>query len=265
MHFFDMCRTERRRLFNISICGKTILIAVCVLAMGVLTFINENPNIEMTDKYFYELFRLYFSRGTFFQLLFVPVGYYIMYGICTDLKEKMSYFFVTRSNINAYIAAKFVVGILYAFVMFELIFNIFCICGTNIFKIVDYSDYSCGSDVYEDVLKINPYLYFELRIFIASLIMSLFVGVGMFVTVFFGSRYIGALSAFLAYIIIVKVEVTLNSVNKLFCYEIIVSGGTRPCSSAIASVGVIAGVTIASLFVVYILYYKLFRRKLSGE
>ena len=131
MHFFDMCRTERRRLFNISICGKTILIAVCVLAMGVLTFINENPNIEMTDKYFYELFRLYFSRGTFFQLLFVPVGYYIMYGICTDLKEKMSYFFVTRSNINAYIAAKFVVGILYAFVMFELIFNIFCICGTN--------------------------------------------------------------------------------------------------------------------------------------
>ena len=102
MHFFDMCRTERRRLFNISICGKTILIAVCVLAMGVLTFINENPNIEMTDKYFYELFRLYFSRGTFFQLLFVPVGYYIMYGICTDLKEKMSYFFVTRSNINAY-------------------------------------------------------------------------------------------------------------------------------------------------------------------
>ena len=89
MHFFDMCRTERRRLFNISICGKTILIAVCVLAMGVLTFINENPNIEMTDKYFYELFRLYFSRGTFFQLLFVPVGYYIMYGICTDLKEKM--------------------------------------------------------------------------------------------------------------------------------------------------------------------------------
>ena len=211
MHFFDMCRTERRRLFNISICGKTILIAVCVLAMGVLTFINENPNIEMTDKYFYELFRLYFSRGTFFQLLFVPVGYYIMYGICTDLKEKMSYFFVTRSNINAYIAAKFVVGILYAFVMFELIFNIFCICGTNIFKIVDYSDYSCGSDVYEDVLKINPYLYFELRIFIASLIMSLFVGVGMFVTVFFGSRYIGALSAFLAYIIIVKIN--HNSVN----------------------------------------------------
>ena len=96
MHFFDMCRTERRRLFNISICGKTILIAVCVLAMGVLTFINENPNIEMTDKYFYELFRLYFSRGTFFQLLFVPVGYYIMYGICTDLKEKMSYFFCDK-------------------------------------------------------------------------------------------------------------------------------------------------------------------------
>ena len=92
MHFFDMCRTERRRLFNISICGKTILIAVCVLAMGVLTFINENPNIKITDKYFYELFRLYFSRGTFFQLLFVPVGYYIMYGICTDLKEKSSSF-----------------------------------------------------------------------------------------------------------------------------------------------------------------------------
>lgn len=113
-------------------------------------------------------FAYIFQGEHFFQLLFVPVGYYIMYGICTDLKEKMSYFFVTRSNINAYIAAKFVVGILYAFVMFELIFNIFCICGTNIFKIVDYSDYSCGSDVYEDVLKINPYLYFELRIFIVS-------------------------------------------------------------------------------------------------
>lgn len=264
MHFFDMCRTERRRLFNISICGRTVLIAVCVLAMGVLTFINEDSNIKVVDNYFYSLFCKYFTRGTFYQLLLVPVGYYIMYGICTDLEEKMSFFFVTRSNINAYIAAKFVVGILYAFLMFELTFNIFCICGTNILKIVDYSYYSGGSDVYEDVLKINPYLYFELRIFIASLIMSLFVGVGMFVTVFFGNKYIGALSAFLSCIIINKVEVVFD-VNELFFYENIVEVGIRPFSSAIASVGAIAGVTIASLFVVYILYYNLFRRKLSGE
>lgn len=262
MYFLDMCRTERRRLFNISICGKTVLIAVCVLVMGVLTFIKQNPNLE--DNYFYNLFFEYFTGGTFYELLFVSVGYYIMYGIYTDLKEKMSFFLVTRSNINAYIAAKFVVGILYAFLMFELIFNIFCICGTNIFKIVDYSYYSGGSDMYEDVLKISPYLYFELRIFIASLIMCLFVGAGMVVTAFFCSKYIGALSAFLAYIIIDKIELIFH-VNGLFRYEFIVAGLIKPYSSVIVSVGMIVGVFIASLFIVFVLYFKLFRRKLSGE
>lgn len=50
-----------------------------------------------------------------------------------------------------------------------------------------------------------------------------------------------------------------------FSYEFIVAGLIKPYSSVIVSVGMIVGVFIASLFIVFVLYFKLFRRKLSGE
>lgn len=261
MHFFKMCRTEFKRIFNIKVCITTLLISLCVLFMGVVTFIKENGN---GDEYFYDIFSRYFLEGTFYQLLFIPVGYYIMYGICTDLKEKMSFFFVTRSNINSYISAKFIVGIIYAFTMFEIIFNLFCLVGINVFKIVDYTYYSGGSDLFEDILKMSPILYFEFRIFIISLFMSLFIGIGMLITTIFLNNYIGALSAFLAYIIIDKIELILN-VNKKFYYENIVSVGVRSNPSVIITFCTTVGFFLVSVLFVYILYYVFFRRKLSGE
>ena len=75
------------------------MIAVCVLVMGALTFIKQNPNLE--DNYFYNLFFEYFTGGTFYELLFVPVGYYIC----------LLYTSVFRDNFNELLADGKVNGI----------------------------------------------------------------------------------------------------------------------------------------------------------
>lgn len=261
MKFLKMLRLEMRRLFTFKNIGITLFFSFFILCMCILSFVRE---VGIEKNYFYNMFQTMFNGGFFFELFLIPIGYFVVSNLYIDVSEKVTYFLVSRSNLFSYVSSKFISGILYSFVMFELVFNLFVFWGMKIMPIVDFDYFSGGTDLYEDLLRRSPLAYFEMRILFVCLIMSLFVGAGMLITLLFENSYVAVLSPFLAYIIINKLELIFHIPDQVN-FDAIISGFLRVRTSLGHSMGYIVLFHFSCLFLIGIVFNRLLRRKCYDE
>lgn len=261
MKLWKMGRTEIKRLFCVTNIISTLCFSILIIVICVATFIKQNG---FNDLNFYYMFTHILYGGYFIELLFIPLGYSVTTNISTDVSEKVFRLFIARTSTYSYIIAKYIIGIIYSFIMTVFVLNIFVAVGTTMMPVVDKSYYSGGADVYEDLLRVNNVLYFELRILFASLVTSLFVAVGMILSTVIHNQYVSALSPYLAYIIITKLQLILRMPEQIQ-FSSIFSGFTRASSSVGRSVVSIILFHVSCLFAIGFVYTGVMKRRCSGE
>ena len=199
MKLWKMSRTETKRLFSITNITSTLCVSLLIITVCTVTYIRQHGTI---DLWFYNMFHEIFCGGYFVELLFIPLGYFVTTNVCTDVTEKVFRLFIARADTYSYIIAKYMIGILFSFVMSMIVLNFFAAVGMSVIPVADEGYYSGGADVYEDLLKRNTFLYFEMRILFASLITSVFAAIGMIFSAVIQNQYVSALSPYLAYTMI---------------------------------------------------------------
>lgn len=261
MSLYKMCKTEVKRICSVTNLMSTFCFSILVLLMCLLTYAKENG---FFDNYFYYLFKEIYNGGYFSELLFIPIGYYVTVNVCMDITEKIYCYYIARTNINSYILSKFIVGVIYSFVMVMIVMNICILLGMNILPVVDNSYYSDGVDIYEDILKTNVLFYFELRILFISMVTSLFVAIGMVLSAVINNVYVAAVSPFLAYILITKLQLILR-MPECVQFSGIISGFVRTSSSLGWAFSYHVLFYISCLLLVGIIYYCVMKKRCYHE
>lgn len=261
MKLCKMCRAEMKRMFSISNVLITLGLSLLIIVMAVTTYARE---YGLTNEYFYHLYKELFCGGYFCELLFISIGYFVTTNVCMDIIGKGYYMFMARTNIHSYILSKYIIGVVYSFVMTVVILNIFVFWGTHAMSAVNSSYYSGGADVYEDLLRNNVLGYFELQILFVSLVTSLFVAVGMVLSVLISNLYVAALSPFLTYITVTKLQLIFR-MPECTQFEGIIAGFIRTSSTVKGSVCYILMFYISCLLLVGYVYYSVMKRRCLGE
>ncbi len=261
MKLWNMSRTEVRRLFGATNTISTLFFSALIMTIGVATYIRQNG---WGDTNFYYMFSHMFYGGYFFELLFIPLGYIVTTNVCIDVTEKVSRLFITRASTYSYIIAKYIIGIVYSFLMTIFVLNVFVAIGRGIMPSIDESYYSGGTDAYEDLLKFHDILYYEMRILFVAFVISFFVAVGMVLSVLIHNQYVSALSPYLAYIIITKLQLILR-MPEYTLFSSIWSGITRTSSSVGQSIGYIILFDLSGLLFVGFVCAGVMKRRCCGE
>lgn len=261
MKLWKMGRTEIKRLFSAANITGTLCLSLLILTLCTVTYIKQNGT---TDLRFYNMFSGIFYGGYFIELLFIPLGYYVTTNVCTDVTEKVFRLFIARADTYSYIIAKYIIGILFSFVMSMLVLNLFAAVGMSVIPVADEGYYSGGADVYEDLLKINAFLYFEMRILSISLITSIFAAIGMIFSAVIHNQYVSALSPYLAYTMITKLQLILRMPERVD-FSSIYSGFLRTSASVGCSVAYIILFCALCLVLIGFLYVYVMKRSCSGE
>lgn len=261
MNIRKMSRTEIKRLLEPGDIMRTFCLSVILLIMCAATYIKQRG---ISDQHFYYVFMEIFNGGYFAELLFIPIGYFVTTNVCVDVTEKAYRFYVVRADIHSYILCKYIIGILYTFLMTMAVLNVFVMLGIHTMPVLreEYSD--AIVDVYKDLLLDQPIMYFELRILFVSLVTCIFVATGMAVSVFIHNLYVAALSPFLSYIIISRLQLILRTPTSIW-FEGILSGGVRNAPSVGGAVGYILSYVLACLLLVGWVYYDVWKRSCYGE
>ena len=261
MKLWNMSRTEVRRLFGVANNISTLFFSALIMTIGVVTYIRQNG---WGDINFYYMFYHMFYGGYFFELLFIPLGYIVTTNVCIDVTEKVSRLFITRASTYSYIIAKFIIGIFYSFFMTILVLNVFVAVGRGIIPAIDKSYYSGGTDAYEDLLKFHDIMYYEMRILFVGFVISFFVAVGMVLSVLIHNQYVSALSPYLSYIIITKLQLILR-IPEHVQFSSIWSGITRTSSSIGQSIGYIILFYLSCLLFVGFVFTCVMKGRCCGE
>lgn len=261
MKLLKMGRAELKRLFSVTNIIGTLCLSFLIIAICVATYIKQHGT---TDLWFYNMFIDIFYGGYFIELLFIPLGYFVTTNVCTDVTEKVFRLFIARANTYSYIIAKYIVGIIFSFAMSMLVLNIFAVLGISIIPITDEGYYSGGADVYEDLIRTHNILYFEMRILFVSLVTCIFVAVGMIFSALINNQYVSALSPYLAYTIITRLQLIFGMPEKVD-FSSIYSGFLRTSDSVGWSVAYITLFCVLCLVFTGFIYICVMRRRCCGE
>ncbi len=261
MELFKMCKTEMKRLFSFRNVVVTIAISAVVMVMCVATFLKEKG---LYETYFYNVFAEIFTGNFFGDLLFVSIGYFVTTNVCMDIIEKVYRYFMIRSNINAYIISKYIIGVMYSFLLSVVILNLFVFVGTKLLPVVDVTYYSGGVDRFEDLLKSNADQFFQMRILFTSLGISFFVAIGMTLSVLIKNYHVAALSPFLLYIVITKLQVMFPPSEDIN-FAFLMSGSVRTSPLLPNTICYIILFFSSCIFAAGILFFYVMRRRCCSE
>lgn len=262
MKFYKMFRVELSRLLDVKNLFFTLILSFLLIVMSLVSY-SKAHTFQFADVY--QVLTTFLNGGYYIELLLLPIGYFVVIQLYKDVENKFAFFLTVRANKFAYSLTKYIVGFLYAFFMFELVYNVTLLIGMSVLPAFHAEYYSSGHEMYEDLLLKTPFLYFELRILYASLVMSFFVCFGMLITIVFQNEYVAALSPFLAYIL----GELLQFVSKIFpdhtYFPFIVKGAIRTSSSLGQSIAYILFFHGTCLIVVWIFYHILLKRRCYGK
>lgn len=256
-----MLSTEFKRIFSWTYLWKSILGIILILSIGTISYIYQN---NINHKYWYDVFQNVIIGGFFIELIYIPAAYYITQNLYSDIKNKSFYLFVSRSSKNSYIKSKILVGIIFSFLVAEIALNIWTGIGISSMQIIDTEYYSGGADAFEDLLKRNTLLYFELRILLISFSVSLYTAIGMIITTIISNKYVSAVSAFVASIILQKIML-ITRIPVWVDISSIVGGYIRISNSILYSMVYLLVFFIFCIAILGLLFSELMRRRLFDE
>ena len=262
MKLWKMSRTEIKRLFSVTNIISTLCFSLLIIIICVVTFIKQYDSI--IDINFYYMFTQILYGGYFIELLFIPFGYFVTTNVCTDVTEKVFRLFIARTGTYSYIIAKYLIGVIYSFIMAMLVFNIFAAVGISILPAADKNFYSGGADVYEDLLRSHCFLYFEMRIIFVSLVTAFFTAVGMLLSTVIHKLYVSALSPYLSYTIITRLQLIFGMPEQVQ-FSSIYSGFLRTQTSIGWSISYIILFHMICLLFMGIAYTYVMKRRCCGE
>lgn len=259
--YSGMIRGEIKRIFSPQYMGISIISVLFIVTLGVMTSFQSRGYEGAT---FYSLFEQISGGGFFLELIFIPLSYYIVTNLSMDLLQKISFMYIARSNTGAYVFAKTAVGILFPILIAETALNLWMIVGINSMAPVDTDWFTGGADVYEDLLRKNYLLYFELRILYISLAAGFFTAAGMLLTALLPNKCVAATSSFLTAIISDKLQLIFNMPSELNISSI-TGGFVRSGPSLLHSaVFIILYLGICTL-IISVVFIKIMKGRIYGE
>lgn len=230
--YIGMFKTEIKRMFSLKCFLSSVLFMIILLLLGAIMYFRE---YEWEYVKLYYIFEGMTVGGFFVELIYIPASLFASTNLCMDIRQKGYYLYSSRSGKLPYIISKILVGVLFAFVVTEVAFNIVVGLGACVMPIADADYYTGGADVFEDVLRFSPVLFFEMRIFFISLSTGLFTAVGMIITVAMPNIYIAVMSSFLASRIIPEISYLFPLPTEMHI-QAISEGFIRVSSSALVSI-----------------------------
>lgn len=262
MKFYKMFRVELLRLFEAKKICFTLIVSLFILFIS-LTGYFRDFSIQSADVY--QILSTLFGGGYYIELLLLPIGYFIVMELHQDVKDKFAFFLTARACKLSYALAKYIAGFVYAFFMFEAVYNLTLLVGMITLPDFHANYYALGQEQYEDLLFKIPFLYFELRILYVSLVMSFYICLGMLMTILFQNEYVAALSPFLARILVEKLQLVSYAFSEHTYFPFIVEGAVRTSSSLVKSIAYIVLFHVSCLIVVWLPYYILLKRRCYGK
>lgn len=256
-----MIRAEIRRLSGHAELLRTFLSSVVLLLLCAATYFRQH---DVSDLNIYDVFEGIFNGGYFTELLMIPLGYVITTNVCMDMKEKVYRFYVARASVRTYIICRYVIDILFPFFMAEAVLQTCFLLGSSFVQPVPEEYMEFIADAYRDLLMLHPVLYYELRMLWISLVTCVFISVGMAVSAAIHNLYVSALSPFLSYVIITRLQL-IAGIPSCLSYEVILSGFARTHASAGKSVVWITLYIFISLLVLGLVFYIIMKRSICDE
>lgn len=260
-HTGNMIRTELKRLAGPAELLRTFCLSVIVLLLCGATYIRQHA---VSDLNIYDVFEGIFNGGYFTELLLIPIGYVVTTNVCADMVEKAYRFYVIRGSIRSFILCRYIIDIVFTFFMTEVVLHACFLPGISFLQPVaqDYVDFT--ADVYKDLLKLHPVLYYELRMLWISLITCVFIAVGMMVSAAIRNLYVAVLAPFLSYVLITRLQLIFRIPTHL-SYEMILSGFVRTHASVGKSAGWILLYMFINLLVLGLIFYGIMIRRIRDE
>lgn len=205
-------RVEYHRIFDWKNILLTVVLTELILLAATLSYCRTYSYLDFNMyAMFNEIFKGVFMSMT--ELIIIPVSAFATCALYTDLRERWSYFMVSRTDLKAYIFAKMVIGVLYAGC---LIFIAVCLYEgfLYVFTKGDIGNLADSLDDYADLLEDNIVLYFIQRNILIAILAMFTTALGMSVTVIIMNRYISYIAAFIAFIILDDIMVVTDGIFK---------------------------------------------------
>lgn len=259
--YLGMFRGEMKRMFSLWYLSVSILLVFLIAVLGIMTGLQ---NSGYRDAAFYSLFEQISVGGFFLELIFIPVSYYVVTNLSMDLLQKSSFLYIVRADTGAYIFSKIAVGILFSVFVSEIALNLLMIIGVNVMPPVDTDWFTGGADVYEDLLRRNYLLYFELRILYISMAAGFFTAAGMLLTAVFPNKYVAATSSFLAAVISDKFQLIMNMPPAANISHI-TGGFIRIRPSLLYSAAYVVLFLAAGMIIMSVIFIKIMKWRIYGE
>lgn len=256
-----MFRTEIKRLFSASYIIKSLLFMIALLSLGVMTFFYQYGTNENT---LYKVFENIIFGGYFFELIYIPASFFQTLNLSMDIQQKSYYLYSSRSSKMSYIFAKISIGSVFAFVITELVLNIMILVGAFNLNLIDMEYMTGGADIYEDVIRNNIWIYFEMRIFFVSLSSGVFNAIGMLVTALIPSKYVAVSSAYIFSIILQKIGLIMR-IPIYTSISNMAAGLVRINKSVVISVGYITMFSLVCITVTACLFERIMMRRCFDE
>lgn len=259
--YLGMFKEELRRMFTIEYFGKSVVFMLIIIALSITTFFQQYGFQGTT---LYTVFENITIGGFFLELIYIPASFFVALNLCMDIRQKSYYLYSIRSGKGAYIIAKIVVGTLFALVVTEMALNIMLGSGAILMDIIDKEYYSGGTDIYEDLLKNNQFLYFEIRILFISFSSAFFTALGMMITAIIPDKYVAIVSAYMSSIIFQKIELIFR-VPEIMDVAGIVGGFVRVNRSIAHSVTYIILFFVSCIAITIYGFDNIMKRKCYDE
>ncbi|MDO5517732.1 MAG: hypothetical protein Q4F66_09250 [Clostridium sp.] len=255
-----MIRTEIKRIYSLKYVVVSICMTVFILSMGAIMYSERYG--KFTELQFYDMFTSIFIGGYFYELIFIPIGLFILINLCTDINQKMVYMLASRSGVGVYIRAKIIAAIVFSFMISFLSIGSFIVIFSSYMTM--FYDAPTYIDIYTKLLETNIVLYFIVRVYFISLATVLFTLIAMLITVLIPNSYVAAMSSFFSFVIIDKLILILGLPNEVNITNII-AGLLNIGDSMSRTVVYVTFFFGTSIYIVSIVFYKMMKWRCYGE
>ncbi|MDE6232050.1 MAG: hypothetical protein K2M60_01700 [Lachnospiraceae bacterium] len=259
--YLGMFKGEAKRIFSLRYLSVSVISMLLIMLLSAITYCRQYGVKSIT---FYALFEKICMGGFFLELIFIPASFYIVINLSMDLVQKSAYLYIARSNVSAYVIAKIVIGVIFSIIVTEVSLNIFLLIGINSMDTVDREWLTGGVDVYEDILRYNSILYFEIRILYICAAAGFFTAAGMLLTVIIPNKYVAVVSSYMTAIMLEKIQL-IAQVPSSIDISSITGGFIRTAPSVLHSVIYIVLFFSSCIAITAIFFIKIMKWRLYGE
>lgn len=195
-NFIGMFKAEYYRTFQRKVCIKMIVIIAVFNIVSTVIGTQDITSLKETDMIY--LFDLILD-GRLFELGYIIATATCLIHFCEDIRNKGYYLYSIRSNIDNYILCKFLVSIIFFFMITFLGNLCYIAIGSFIVPLFSGEEAFIEGNLYASVVRYNPLLYFLIRISYISLATTAYGVMGMCFATRMPNRYMVAASPFLFY------------------------------------------------------------------